>query len=285
VIHESIPLLDEEHRLLDEVLTRSFGLTFPPGRRELLRLRLEPRLRELKLRRFMDYYLLLQCDGAAARKELWHLAHRVTNNETYFFREIEPISALYRAAVTDLDSPVGTDGELRVLCAGCSSGEEAYTLAILARENRCSLAGLSVEVHAFDVDCCRLRMAQRAVYGPSSLRAVEAGRLGCYFEPVDDTLHRLRAELRQKVHFFEANIVRPDTYCRAVPYDVVFCRNVLIYFSEESIRRAVACFARVMRPGGLLFLGHAESIIGIDPAFEAVRLGRSIAYRFLPGRR
>lgn len=285
MILESIPLLDEEHRLLDEVLTRSFGLTFPASRRELLRLRLEPRLRELKLRRFMDYYLLLQCGGAAARKELWHLAHRLTNNETYFFRETEPITAFYRAAVTDLDATVGSAGELRVLCAGCSSGEEAYTLAILAREDHCSLAGLNVEVHAFDVDSCRLRAAQHGVYGPSSLRAVDAVRLGSYFEPVDDTHHRLRPELRQGVCFFEANIVLPDSYCRAIPYDVVFCRNVLIYFSEESIRRAVECFARVLRPGGLLFLGHSESIIGVHPAFEAVRVGRSIAYRFAPGRR
>lgn len=275
-------MLDEEHRLLDEVLTRSFGLTFPAGRRELLRLRLEPRLRELKLRRFMDYYLLLESGGAAARKELWQLAHRVTDNETYFFRETDPITAFYGAAVTELRASVGETSELRILCAGCSSGEEAYTLSILAREHRCSLAGLDVQVDAFDIDSCSLRRAQRGVYGSSSLRAVDAGRLGRYFERVDETLHRLRPQFRHRVHFFEANVIRPDSYCRALPYDAVFCRNVLSDFSKESIQRAVECFTRVLRPGGLLFLGHSESIIGVHPAFEAVGLGRSIAYRFSP---
>ena len=278
-------MLDEEHRLLDELITRTFGLTFPASRREILRLRLEPRLRELKLRRFMDYYLVLQCGGPAALEELFHLAHRITNNETYFFREVEPIRSFYRTAVRDLQAVAGQGDGLRVLCAGCSSGEEAYTLGILAREQRCCLAGLPVEIDAFDVDGARLTLAQRAVYGRSSLRALDACRVAFYFEPVNGHLHRLRPEHRQGVHFFEGNIMRPDSYCRALPYDAIFCRNVLIYFSEEAIRRAVECFARVLRPGGVLFLGHSESIIGLHPAFEAVRVERSIAYRFSPGRR
>lgn len=278
-------MLDEEHRLLDELITRSFGLTFPSNRREILRLRLEPRLRELKLRRFMDYYLTLQCDGGSTRKELCQLVSRITNNETYFFREVEPIRSFYRGALRELNVAAGNGSELRILCAGCSSGEEAYTLGMIAREERCCLAGLPVEIHAFDVDGCRLTMAQHAVYGKGSLRALDAGRLATCFEPVNGGLHRLRPEHRQGVYFFEGNIVRPDSYCRALPYDAIFCRNVLIYFSEEAVRRAVESFARVLRPGGLLFLGHSESIIGLHPAFEAVRVERSIAYRFSPGRR
>lgn len=274
-----IPLLDEEHRLLDELLTERFGLSFPPARREILRSRLQPRLEELKLRRFMDYYLLLQCGGAAARAEAAVLVRRVTNNETYFFREVEQMSAFYQEGLEEVRNGCRRPGEVRVLCAGCSSGEEAYTLSILAREHRCRLAGLGVAIDAFDIDSERLRAAQRAIYTRGSLRALDARRIRCWFEPVDEHRRRLRPELRQGVHFFEGNIVRPDSYCRVVPYDAVFCRNVLIYFSEAAIRRAVDCFARVLRPGGLLFLGHSESILGMDTPFETVRLGGTLAYR------
>ena len=272
-------MLDEEHRLLDELLTERFGLSFPPARREILRSRLLPRLEELRLRRFMDYYLLLQCRGAAARAEAANLVCRVTNNETYFFREVEQMSAFYREGVAEVQAGSRRPGEVRVLCAGCSSGEEAYTLSILAREHRCRLAGLGVAIDAFDIDSERLRAAQRAIYSRGALRTLAPGRIRRWFDALDSERYRLRPELRQGVHFFEGNIVRPDSYCRVVPYDAVFCRNVLIYFSEASIRRAVDCFARVLRPGGLLFLGHSESILGLETPFETVRLGRTLAYR------
>lgn len=279
MIRHRIPLLDEEHRLLDEILTERFGLSFPPSRREILRSRLQPRLDELKLRRFMDYYLLLQCGDAAAEAERTVMVHRLTNNETYFFREVEQMRAFYRERLDQARESWRSADDVRVLSAGCSSGEEAYTLSILARDHRSRLPGARVEIDAFDIDSACLRTARGAIYGRGSLRAVEADRIRCWFEPVEDERYRLRHELRQGVRFFEGNIVSPESYRRALLYDAIFCRNVLIYFSEEAIHRALACFARVLRPGGLLFLGHSESIIGMKTRFETVRLGGVVAYR------
>ncbi|MCB1036490.1 MAG: hypothetical protein KDD47_21870, partial [Acidobacteria bacterium] len=150
---EIAPLTREEHALFNELLSKQFGIHFPDSKRQILQSRLEPRLRELRLRRFFDYYLKLHYDLAAERREL---IRRVTNNETYFFREKGQFDALFQAAIEDLASSAVVPGRVRILSAGCSSGEEPYTLAIYARQNRFRLGTTEVQVEAFDIDTDRL---------------------------------------------------------------------------------------------------------------------------------
>lgn len=262
----------EEYLLLNELITQQFGITFPEHKREMLEARLRGRLQALHLPRFLDYYLQLQRDPNGERKKL---AELVTNNETYFFREAQQFEALFEEAARQ----PGRGRSLRLLCAGCSSGEEPYTLAILGRQSSACLGGRTVAVDAFDVDAGRLEMARRAEYGRSSLRSLTGVQVASYFTLMERERWSLRSPFREGVRFTWGNILDPASFPPGAPYDAIFCRNVLIYFSEAALRSAVRHFAAVLRPGGLLFLGVAESIIGLSHHFETVRLRGAIAYR------
>jgi chemotaxis protein methyltransferase CheR len=266
----------EELELLNEVISKQFGLWFPEHKREILVSRLAPRLKFLHLRRFIDYYLYLQYDLEGERE---HLARLLTNNETYFFRETRQFTALFQQGLNELESNGSKLRSLRCLSAGCSSGEEPYTLSIFAQQYAHLLAGARLEIHAFDIDTDRLDSALKAIYGPSSLRALDADDIRRYFTERDIHRWELQAGYRETVRFRVGNIMDLRSFRRPQPYDVLFCRNALIYFSEEALHRAIDNFAQVLRPGGLLFLGHAESIIGVSRQFETVRLGNCIAYR------
>jgi chemotaxis protein methyltransferase CheR len=268
----------EEHLLLNEVIEKVFGLSFAVNRREFLESRLRPRLQALHLRQFIDYYLLLQYDLDSEKE---HLARLVTNNETYFFRETYQFDGLLGEGLERLGANPA-EKALRILCAGCSSGEEPYTLNIFARQAARRRPGLRWAIDAFDIDVERVSAARQAVYGAGSLRSASPEQKNEYFTQVGHDRHSLMPPFREGVSFASGNILDLATFRSEEPYDAVFCRNVLIYFSEPAFQRAVANFARVLRPGGLLFLGHSESLIGRSERFETVRLDRCIAYRRAP---
>ena len=265
----------EEHLLLNEVIERQFGLSFAPAKKEFLESRLRPRLQSLHLRRFIDYYLLLQVD---VEPELEHLARLITNNETYFFREVYQFEGLFAEGLAELRQ-AGWSGELRMLCAGCSSGEEPYTLNIYARQ--AGLVGGRWTIDAFDIDVDRLKMAREAIYGVGSLRSTSEAQRAQYFSGFAADRWQLRRANREGVGFAYGNILDLDSFRKPQLYDAIFCRNVLIYFSEAAFQHAIANFAKALRQGGLLFLGHSESLIGRSDRFETVRLERCIAYRKL----
>lgn len=269
-----IPLTDEGLHLLNEVLERQFGLVFPPHRRSVLEARLQPRLRALNLDNALDYCTLLQVYGNG---ELDQLACAVTNNETYFFRERDQIDALFAHGVPLLRPALAAPGRLRILSAGCSSGEEAFTIGFCARE--AFLPDLPVQIDAFDLDGDRVEIARRAEYRLRSLRQMGNAEIARYLRPAGPDLYAVRESWRASVSFSRGNLVDVASFRRPLPYDAVFCRNVLIYFSERSLRRAVTNLMSVLRPGGLLFLGHSESVIGLFPNLETVRLGPCIVYR------
>ena len=268
---------DDELALLNEVLAGEFGIVFPEHKRDILESRLAPRLRQLRLRTFLDYWVVLQADRNNGRHEVSELASLVTNNESYFFRETYQFDALFDAGLEELKQHA-CGRAIRLLSAGCSSGEEPYTLNIFARENQYRMFGYDVTIDAFDVDAARVEMAMRAEYGHGALRGATEEQIAKYFVPAGDAF-RVKPLYRGGVSFRVGNLLRDEAYGPSPFYDAIFCRNVLIYFSEEMIRLALARFYRALRPRGLLFLGHSESIIGLCDAFEPERIGSCIAYR------
>lgn len=277
-VDDDAELSEEEFRLLRDFIHERFGLYFDGTQRSSLRSRLAPRLDLLGLLSFEDYYRYLRF--APERKaEQQRMVSHLTNNETYFFRETDQFKDLFGETLQALKATAMVPGRLRFLCAGCSSGEEPHTLSIFRREHRAALGDTKLEIEGFDIDPDRLQMAREAVYGPNSLRALDATQLERYFEDRDGGNHLLKDLFRDGVRFSPGNILERSTYQKPSPYDVVFCRNVLIYFSEAALHRAIDNFAGVLRPGGLLFLGHSESIIGLSRFFETVRLERCIAYK------
>lgn len=276
MIPEIAPLTREEHALFNELLSKEFGIHFPESKRQILQSRLEPRLRELRLRRFFDYYLKLHYGLEGERKEL---IHRVTNNETYFFREKGQFDSLFGKALDELAATAPVPGRVRLLSAGCSSGEEPYTLNAYAFDHRFRPGLTEVSVEAFDLDEECLARARAAVYGRRSLRSLTPEQSARYFQEREPGRFLLRRPYRDGVKFRSGNIVDLASFRQGMHYDAIFCRNVLIYFSEGALHRAIDNFAEALRPGGLLFLGHSESIIGMNPKLETVRLESSIVYR------
>jgi len=269
------PLTLEELALYNELLSSRFGLVFPEHKREILESRLEPRLRARHVHRYIDYYLLLQYD---LEREIDPLTRAVTNNESYFFREAAQLEALQSRLVAELMAD-GADGKLRLLSAGCAAGEEPYSINIQVRTTCLGLQSRDFEIDAVDIDSERLEMARQAVYRPNSLRTLNADQLARFFVPKGaGGEYELRRTFRSGVRFDRGNIIdlsdRP-----ARTYDVIFCRNVLIYFAEPALKVAIENFARLLRPGGLLFLGHSESIIGLTRLFQVERIEGCIAYR------
>jgi chemotaxis protein methyltransferase CheR len=268
----------EEYQLINDLLSDHFGLYFPESKKEILEARLKSRLASLKLKNYMDYYFLLQYNSNG-KSEFDHLARMVTNNESYFFREIHQFEALFEHGLNNLKKTGITPNTLRFLVAGCSTGEEPYTLNIYSKENQYRSWGYSIEINAIDIDMDVIQFAKEAEYGLNSLRCLDSEKTNKYFMPSDRRTYSLKQMFRTGVTFNWGNILKLDTYQKHLPYDVIFCRNVLIYFSDFTLHKVIENFARCLKPGGLLFLGHSESIIGVSKSFEAIRLGNCIAYR------
>lgn len=269
---------DDELALLNELLTAELGIRFPEHKREILESRLKPRMQQLRLRSFLDYYVLLQHDAGNGRGEVNRLPELVTNNESYFFRETYQFDALFSAAVDELKAAARETQQLRFLSAGCSSGEEPYTLNIHARENQYRMFGYDVRIDGVDVNAARIATAESGEFGRASMRGTSGEQIERYFSTASETFV-LKPPYRKGVSFRVGNLLREETYGTAGSYDVIFCRNVLIYFSEESVGVMLERFHRALRPDGLLFLGHSESAIGVSRAFEPERIGDCIAYR------
>ena len=271
-----ITLNDEEFYLLNEVIEAKLGLCFPEHKRSILEARLRPRIQALHLSSFMDYYRLLQ---SKPDDEVGELARLATNNETYFFRERGQFESLVSHAVALLEPSLAHPGKFRVLCAGCSSGEEAFTLNFYFKDHPLQMKGLEPHIDAFDIDGDRVGIARRSTCRPRSLREMTDAQISKYLTDTGSDRHEVKSQYRAGVNFSLGNIIDVTTFQRPLPYDVVFCRNVLIYFSDAMLRRAIDNFSEVLRPRGLLFLGHSESIIGMTPRLETVRVAGSIVYK------
>jgi chemotaxis protein methyltransferase CheR len=267
---------DAEWRLLTGLIEARFGLCFPGIRREILESRLRARLQELHLESYNEYYRYLRVHPQR-EAEYYYLACRITNNETYFFREAHQFEVLTRDIVPPL-LPELRRRPLRLLSAGCSSGEEPYSLAITLQNAGLDRAGVSWEIDACDVNAERIARARAGIYEESALRACDAETRARYFS-LTGGRYRLQDRHRAGVRFFEANLALPGTPVPADAYDAIFCRNLLIYFGPEAFDGLIRQFAGWLRPGGYLLLGHAESLIDRGTDFEPVCLPDAVVYR------
>jgi chemotaxis protein methyltransferase CheR len=263
-------------KLLTDLIQTRFGLLFDGVRREILDSRLRPRLRELRIESLREYYLHLRFHPDR-EAELGRLASLITNNETYFFRETHQFEILIRHVLPPL-KPSLKERPLKVLCAGCSSGEEAYSLVIALQNAGLEMAGITWEIDAHDVNPERIAKGRLAVYDQSSLRACDPETRRRYFTHLGGR-YQLKDRYRQGVRFFESNLVAPDTALSRGIFDVILCRNMLIYFAQPAFDSIIDLFAQSLRPGGYLMLGHSESLLDRKTPFLPVLLDGNVVYR------
>jgi chemotaxis protein methyltransferase CheR len=270
------PMSDDEFRLIRDLINSYCGMFFEPDAKYIVQRRLSPRLDALGLADYTDYYRYLRY-APERTKEYEEIVEKLTTNETYFFRERYQLDAFQYEILPIIHATQPRGKKLHVWSAGCATGEEAYTIAMLVLETGL-FHGWEVQVFGNDISRKVLQTARRGLYGRSSFRQTEERFLRRYFRPVDGK-YQIKDEIKSMVAFGQLNLLEDQTLGVLGVVDVVFCRNVLIYFDIDSRRRVIATFHRKLATGGHLLLGHTESLIHLSTAFELLHLKNDMVYR------
>jgi chemotaxis protein methyltransferase CheR len=268
---------DQFNKLTQQIYLR-LGLQFEDKKNYFLQKRVEKRMEALGYRDPQDYVFQL-CYADSEGKEMQALANLITTNETYMFREYEQLEGFANCCLPEVLSAKQSRGEqkLRIWCAGCSSGEEAYTLAIILQEIFPQSQYWDCEIVATDIDQNVLAQAAKARYWSRSVRDVPAEYLNKHFIQESDS-YLVRPNIAAMVKFQHLNLHDRLAMRAMRNFDFIFCRNVLIYFDDLSRKTAVDHFYNSLNRGGYIFLGHSESIGRISSAFKLKRMDTHLVY-------
>ena len=275
-LNHHLELPDDVFRQLRDQIYKRSGMYFADTSKYLLQKRLSPRARELNFDSFQKYFYFLQYDPRA-EAEFDQIFDLVTTNETYFFREPAQLAAFIEEIVPDILSRK-TVKKVRIWSAGCSSGEEPYSIAILLSE-----AGLyeraTFEIFASDLNQAVLARARKGHYRESAFRATSANLREKYFTREADGSWRISDEIRNRVSFGRLNLYDEARVSLLGNLDIVFCRNVIIYFDDLSKKVVVNNFYNRLVDGGYLLLGHSESLISLSTQFKLRHLKHDMVYQ------
>lgn len=269
--------LSSFHHLRDFIYERS-GLFFENNKKYLLEDRLRGRLSARGFGTLDEYVFFLRYDPAGA-DEVTLLLDSVTTGETFFYRDPGQMKALEGAILPDLLNRYGVSRGLRLLSAGCSTGEEPYTLAIMLRDVLGSaFSSWFVRIMGIDISRAAVQKAQEACYNDYAIHSVAPGVLNRYF-PRQPIGYVLDPRIKSMVEFQVCNILDSVRMAGMKPLQLILCRNVLIYFSEEARRKVVADFYDMLEPGGYLMLGFSESLHNINRLFKVMHFPGAIFYK------
>lgn len=273
-------LTPEGLRRLCEFLYVRTGMQFGETKRYYIERRVFERMEQTASRSFDDYFALLRADAPEAGQ----LVNAFTINETYFYREEHQLRALTQDILPELARQRSPGDKIRIWSQPCSTGEEAYSLAIWLLENWPLVDAYNVEIVGSDIDTAALDAARQGAYGARALSRLPPEALKAYFEPLARGARQIIQDLRESVTFTSANLVDEASMAAHGTFDVIFCRNVLIYFDDASRERAARHLFDALAPGGFICLGHTESMARIDARFEARRFTDAIIYQRPRGR-
>jgi chemotaxis protein methyltransferase CheR len=271
-----LDLQDDVFRLLRDAIYRRTGIWFADASKYLLQKRLSPRARELNFESLQKYYYFLQYDPRADAEfdEIYDL---VTTKETYFFREPAQLTAFVEEIIPDILSRKSVR-KIRVWSAGCSTGEEPYSIAMLLQESRYfDRAGF--EIFASDLSQQVLVRARKGQYREAAFRATDSTLRDKYFTREPDGSWRIGDEIRNRVSFGRLNLYDEPRVSLLGHVDVIFCRNVIIYFDDASKRTVINSFYNRLVDGGYLLLGHSESLISLSTQFKLKHLKNDMVYQ------
>jgi len=269
-------LTTEDFRLLRDVFYEHAGLVYDESAMLMFDRRLGERLEALGLPSYQAYYKYLRFD-ARNLQEIEEAVERLTTKETYFFRQEYQLRAFQSELLPRLEQANARSRRLLVWSAGCSTGEEAYTLAALILESG-RFDSWDVRVIGSDLSKQSVAHARRGVYGPGSLRATSARDKARYFYELEDGFH-VQDRVKKLCQFGQMNLFDVGRGNLVGRVDAIFCRNVLIYFDVRSRKRVIDNLYQRLSPGGYLMLGHSESLLNLSTAFELVHLRDDLVYR------
>ena len=269
----TLTISDEDFRLLRDIIRERFGIYYDDQKQFLLLSRLQTRLVKRSMQTYGDYVRFLRF-GAERESEFHDLASVLSNNETYFFRERAQLRSLCGKI---LDELTAVSPRLRIWSAASSSGEEPYSLAMTLLESG-RIAESNIAIKATDISPRVLELCERGFYRALSFRATEPAMIQKYFTPMGDGF-LISERIKRLVQFGFLNLMDDAKIAAHGPFDAIFCRNVLIYFDKPTQKRVVESFAKALRPGGYLFLGHAESLFHLTDLYDPIVQPEAIVYR------
>lgn len=267
----------DEFNQFREFFYRKTGIQFEESKRYFVDKRLIERIRISGAQNFREYFASLRFDISG--EEMQRLVNCMTVNETYFFREEYQLKCLVTSMLDEIVKQKTDNSPIRIWSMPSSTGEEPYSIAMYLLEYWPGLEKWDVELIASDIDTQVLVKAKRGQYSQRSVHNLPKNILDKYFTVVDSYTYQISDALKESVEFTRVNIVNPLDLRGHHDFDIVFCRNLLIYFDDVSRRNAVHAFYSALKPGGMICLGHSESMSRISSLFTVRKFPDAIVYQ------
>jgi chemotaxis protein methyltransferase CheR len=262
---QSAELSSAQFKKISQLVYSIAGIDMTPGKKALVKSRLMKRLRKLEMNNFDEYLNYIKSSQGSSERGL--MVDALTTNKTSFFRENAHFTYMAENILPSLKKK-----RVRMWCAACSSGEEPYTMSIVLNEKMPNISSRDVRILATDISYDMLSKAQRAVYTTSRVNGLPSSVIKKYFDLTTDNgrhVYKVKKTVRRLVHLAWLNLMEP--WPMKGPLDIIFCRNVMIYFDTKTKQRLIDRFWDILAPGGYLFVGHSEGLSGISHRFESVR--------------
>ncbi len=281
--YSNINLSDEVFNKLKDLIYDISGIYFGEQKKYLVEARLSRRIFLLNLSTFEDYYNYLRY-SSGKQEEIKELLNSITTNETSFFRDLPQLNVfmdVLKRVVSDI--PAGQNRRVRIWSAGCSTGEEPYTMAIMIKEaqrsSKSPFLNIKFDIMGSDISEKVLHSAKRGIYNAYTLRNAGQDIVGRYFTQIDDDVFSLNSAIKSMTSFLNVNLISTKEVKNLNIFDVVVCRNVIIYFDDESKKKVVSNIYGSLKIGGYLFLGHSESLHFVSTPLKLVGFGKTPLYR------
>ena len=269
----NIELTDQEYREIANFVHKTAGINLLDGKKELMRTRLSKRIRALKFNNFRAYFKHVMSDHTG--EEIVFLLDALATNLTSFFREPQHFQFMAKDYLPELEKrrKAQNSRKLRIWSAACSSGEEPYTIAMVVLDKNPYFGqGGDFKILGTDISTKVLTMAKQGLYGPERVKDIPPQMLQKHFTRIEtdrgERMYQVTPQLRSTIAFQRLNLMDPLPFQR--PLDLIFCRNVMIYFDKETIASLVDKYYKILAPGGYLFIGHSESLSGFKHPFKYV---------------
>lgn len=276
---KELKITDQEFANLRDFIYSQCGIYIADNRKYLLENRLGNRLKKLNLRNFDEYYnyLRFDADKGAEMKKLFEV---ITTNETSFYRNPPQLQVFQEKVLTEvLDSCRAAGRKLRIWSAGCSTGEEPYTISMIIHELlQGDVANWDIRITANDLSERVLESARKGVYNDYTLRTTPKEIVQRYFDSADG-VNTVKPEVKRLVSFGQINLRDRAQIKRVERSQIVFCRNVIIYFDDAMKKQVISSFYDNLLPGGYLIIGHSESLHNITRAFKPIHFPGAIIYK------
>ncbi len=270
LLAESAHLTESQFQQISQLVKQTCGINLHDGKKELVKARLAKRLRQTGLGSFEDYLNHVRDDDTGA--EMTSMLDSISTNLTQFFRENAHFEFLKTTLIPALAKKKREQAKLRIWSAGCSSGEEPYSLGILLRQEFPELVNWDIRILATDLSTRVLAKAREGVYDHERLRDVPSKWISDCFTrlgPRGRAHYKVNNPVRQMITFGRLNLM--ERWPMRGPFDVIFCRNVMIYFDKPTQGRLVQRYWDILDSGGMLFVGHSESLTGTNHRFKYVQ--------------